>query len=588
MSGGNLLILTVVQLTLTAAPVVAATFVAVRLGLRSVPVLLGVALVGSGATALVAFWSYYLAPSLGNLFAYASFFGSIVLVTWIWPALSEHRELLRRLRTPLALWALGSLFVVFFGFIHGGTETALETSGARFATQPSQMASDNFIPWFFADWVFSGSLGSPPIFEPGWHFSDRPPLQVGYILAQRIFGWDAATLHVELIGIVAQQLWIVGLWAVLEAARVPDRTRALVMVAALVSDVAIVHAFYVWPKLLSAAFVLAGLALVIDRRGTRLRESPSAVVLLGALCGFSFLAHGSTVFGLFPVLLLALIRGLPKGRWLAAAAVAALLLVLPWSVFQRYEDPPGNRVVKWGLAGVTDIDDRGTVEAVVDSYRETGLSGTLENKLRNFLTMAGTGPGTDNPGIEWIQFHNAFDDTADAVADLAGGHFGRAASEVRESRFSHLLWTFGLLILALPAIVVGALRGRVRVGPDWELACACAFVVVLGAVVWGLVMFGNVPGRAVVLAGSLALPILGIAGLVAGLRATYPALVNWMVGANVVTVLMIYFPALQPRPGTSYEVFAALAAAASLAAFAAIVFGWRLPQARPAAAKMDG
>jgi hypothetical protein len=580
MSGGSLFVTAAVQLLLTAAPGVAAVLLAARLGVRRVPVLLGIGLAGSGVCALVAFWAYYFANSLGAPCAYLILFGSIALSAWCWPAVRGERELLRQLSVPLALWALGSLFIVFFGFLHGGTEVALETSGSRFATDPSQMASDNFIPWFFANWVFEGAHGSPPIFEPAWHFSDRPPLQVGYILSQRTFGWDFGTLHAELIGVVAQQLWIVGLWAVLCAARATSRTRALVMVAALVSDVAIVNSFYVWPKLLAAAFVLAALALVLDRGGAGLREEPRAAILLGALCGLSYLAHGSTVFGLFPVLVLALVRGLPGWRWLAAALAAALILVLPWSAFQRYADPPGNRVVKWGLAGTTDVDDRGTFEAAVDSYRAAGLGGTLENKLRNFMTMAGTGPGTDRPGIEWIQFDSAFANTADAVSDVGSGDFDGAASELRASRFSHLLWTPGLLILALPAILVGMARGRVRAGPDWDLARACAFVVGLGAFVWGLVMFGNVPGRAVVIAGSLALPLLAVAGLLAGLRATYPRWAGWLVAANLVTVLLIYLPALQSRPGTSYEAFNAIAAAASLAAFAAIAFGWHRREAR--------
>ena len=34
----------------------------------------------------------------------------------------------------------------------------------------------------------------------------------------------------------------------------------------------------------------------------------------------------------------------------------------PWSAYQKYGDPPGNRLVKWLLGGVVDIDDRGIGE----------------------------------------------------------------------------------------------------------------------------------------------------------------------------------------------------------------------------------
>lgn len=569
MSGGNLFVLVVVQLVLTAMPGIAATLLAARLGSRHVPVLLAIGLVGSGASAMLAFWAYYLDPWLGAPFAYAIFFGSIVVAIWAWPALTADRVLRRQLLVPLVLWVLASIFIVFFGFLHGGTEAALNTAAGRFSTQPSQLASDSYIPSFFSDWMYAGHPGPAPIFEPGWHFSDRPPLQVGYILAQRAFGWDLSTLHAELVGVVVQQLWIVGAWALLTAARVSSRTRSLAIVAALVSDVTILNGFFVWPKLLAAAFVLAALALVVAPKDSTLRLMPWTAVLIGALAGVAYMAHSSSVFGLIPVALLAIYRGLPSWRWLVAAVAAALILVLPWSAYQHWGDPPGNRVVKWGLAGVTEIDGKSTGEEIVDAYREAGLSGTLENKLQNFATMAGGGPDHTTEGFPWIRFGSAFTDTGNAVKAVGDGHFGRAVSEVRESRFSHLLWTFGLLILALPVIAVGVLRGKRPQGEDWAFARLCLFVFGSGAVLWGLIMFGNVPGRAIVISGSLALPIVGMVGLVAGVRAVYPRWAEWLVAANAVTVLLLYAPSLEPLPDTSYSAFAAIAAAAALAGFLA-------------------
>jgi hypothetical protein len=575
-SGGNLFVLVVVQLVLTAMPGVASALLAVRFGARSVPVLLGVALAGSGATAMLVFWVYYVAPSLGAPTAYAVFFGSIVVSMWAWPEVSPHRELLRQLSVPLALWALGSFFLIFFGFMHGGTETALTTSAARFSSQPTQLASDNFIPSFFSDWMFAGHPGTAPVFEPGWLFSDRPPLQVSYILDQRIFGWDATTLHAQLIGVLVQQFWIVGLWALLTAARIAERTRSLAILAVLLSDVVIVNGFYVWPKLLAASFVLAALALVVAPRESTLRSAPATTVLLGVLAGLAYLAHGSSVFGLIPLLAIAFSRGLPNWRWLLGGALAALVLVVPWMAYQHYGDPPGNRVVKWTLAGVTKIDGRSTGGAIVHAYREAGVAGTLHNKLENFLTMAGGGPDSDGKTVEWIHFASAFKDTANAVDQVGEGRFGAAFSEIREVRFSHLLWSFGFLLLGLPVILIGRIRGVRREGDDWRFARFCLFVFGVGVVLWGLLVFGNVPSRAIIIEGSLALPLIGIAGLVAGLRATYPRWAGWLVGINVVTVLLLYVPALSPSPGTSYSAFAAIAAAAALAGYGAIAFSLRL------------
>lgn len=302
MTGGNLLVQTLVQLLLTATPMVGATLIAIRLGIRSVPVLLAIALAASGGAALLVFWVDYLDAWLGAPCAYAVVGVGVVGSVWAWPAARGDLALLRRLAVPFGLWMLGSLFLVFFGYLHGGTEIAMQTSATRFSSRPTQLASDNFLPLFFAEWMLAGHHGTPPIYEPQWMFSDRPPLQIGYLLSQKPFGWDQTTLHAELIGVAIQQLWIVAAWAMLEAARVGRALKGLVIVALLVSDVVIVNGFFIWPKLLSAAFVLAAFALVADPDFDGRHSKVWGPALFGFLCGLSYMAHGSSVFGLIALL----------------------------------------------------------------------------------------------------------------------------------------------------------------------------------------------------------------------------------------------------------------------------------------------
>jgi hypothetical protein len=570
LNGGALLVIAVVQLALTAAPGVAATLLGVRHGVRDIPVLLGIGLAGSGAAAMLTFWVYYTAPDAGGLCAYAVFFGSIALAIWTWPDVSQHRALLRGLSIPLGLWALASLFILFFGFLHGHIED-IQVPQYRFSTQPSLFASDNLIPWFFSDWIFKGGLGSPPIWEPGWLLSDRPPLQIGYVLGQRVFGWDERMTHYEAIGVALQQFWIFGMWALLIAARVSRRAISLVVVAALISDVVITNGFFVWPKLLSAAFVLAALALVAAPGESILRRQPLTILLLGALASLAYLAHGTGVFGLIPVAAVVLWKGLPNWRWLCAGAAVMVAFLLPWVAFQRYEDPPGDRVVKWSLAGVVEPDDRGTLETIADAYRRAGAGGTLENKAQNFLTMAGGNP-LERPPEEGHPFGDVVTETTDAVSAVGEGNFSLAVSKVREIRYWHLLWTLGILLFALPVIAAGRLRGRWRDDADWHFARLCLAVCGIGALAWGLIMFGSEAGRTIVITASLTLPLLMIAGVVAGLRATYPRLAGWFVGANAVTVLLLYVPMLAPTPNNSYSGFAAVVALASLAGFVKLAF----------------
>ncbi len=575
MSGGTLLVIAVVQLALTAAPGVAATLLGVRSGVRDVPVLLGIGLASSGVAAMLTFWVYYVVPRAGGLCAYAVLFGAITVTAWTWPSVSRHRDLLRRLSLPLGLWALASLFIVFFGYLHGGTDYALVPPSSRFAMQPSLFTGDHIIPLFFSDWMFAGSPGTPPDYF-GWLLSDRPPLQIGYVLTQRIFGWDATGTHYMALGVGLQQFWIVGMWALLTAARVSRRTRSLAIVATLVSDVAIVNGFFVWPKLLAASFVLAALALLVAPGESPPRRQPPMIVLLGALAGLAFLSHGTGVWGLIPVAAVALWRGLPNWRWLCGAATAMLVLVIPWMVFQHFENPPGDRLLKWSLAGVVEPDERGAVETIVDEYRRVGVGGALENKFQNFLTMAGGSP-FDRPAQEGEPFGNVVTELGDTASATAEGKLALAVSKVREIRYWHLLWTLGILLLALPLIAFGRLRGTWRDDADWRFAGLCLAVCGIGALAWGLLMFGNEAGRAIVITASLAFPLLGIAGVVAGLRATYPRLVGWFVGANAVTVLILYVPVVAPVPNNSYSGFAALAAVASLAGFVKLAFSSARP-----------
>jgi hypothetical protein len=118
-------------------------------------------------------------------------------------------------------------------------------------------------------------------------------------------------------------------------------------------------------------------------------------------------------------------------------------------------------------------------------------------------------------------------------------------------------------------MLVGRHRGRER-GEDWRFALLGLTFVGIGCLAWGLILFGGVHASAIIHQGTMAIPLLAICACVAGLRATYPRLALGVVLANVVAVLVLYTPSLEPLEGTVYSDVAALLAAASLAGFAAV------------------
>jgi len=535
------------HLMLTGLPAALAAFVAMRRGLREVPLLLCVALAASGAGAMLVFWAFWADPLLGQAAAFLLVLGSVQGIVLCRPDRLD-RELLRELAVPAALWALASAFVVYLGFLYGGSGDPLTLAATRFS---HPLPADNQIPAYFADWLYDhGHSPVPPPFAD-WLSSDRPPLQIGYALGQRPFGWDESGLHYEVLGVVVQQLWIVGMWALLLAARVGPLARGLAIVAALASDVAIVHGFFVWPKLIAAAFALAALAMLVSAAWPRLRREPWAAVLFAALCALAMLAHGASAFVLIPLLGLAALRGLPSARWLGVAALVAVVFLAPWSAYQRFADPPGDRLLKWQLGGSLAIDDRGALETIVDGYREAGLDGTLANKWGNVTKIVG---------------QRESEEGLDAAAGFAGeGDWNGFVASLRFPRFMSLLPFLGLLLLGPLAMAVARVRGS-PAGPEWRFALVALGFCLAAAAVWTLLMFGEPESSTSLHQGSLLVPLLAASGCAVAACAASARLGVALVALNAVFVLALFAsaPTLEPR---SFSAFAAVLAAAGLGGF---------------------
>ena len=526
---------------------------AMRRGLTRVPLLVVLGLAGSGVVGLLAFWAAYAGVEIGETFAFFVVFGSFLLAGLsLWGG-NLDRRLLTRLAEPLALWMLGAAFLLFLGFVHGGSAEPLVMATTRFS---HTLPTDAEIPNFFIDWFAAhGHAGTVPLFPGEWMFSDRPPLQVGYGLYQHPFYNDQTGLNYEVLGVVLQQLWIVGLWAVLDAAGLGRRTRALTMVAVLVSGLAIVNGFFVWPKMLSAAFLLAAAALVLTPLWSEVRKSFWGAALVAGLCALALMGHGSSVFGVIPLVIVAAWRGLPSWRWIGVALLAGIIVMAPWSAYQKWGDPPGNRLTKWTLAADLGGDDLSTGAAIRRAYSEAGFSGTITNKWQNYEVMLGVLGAPE-------RVEKAF----------TGDDLGTTVAQLRELIFFFLLPSFTLLLLAPLAMLVRH-RRRDRAGPEWGFALRCFAVLVVGALFWGLLVFGTASDGTALQIFSFAVPALAMAGAIAGLRSVLPRFATGWVALYAVLSLILYVPALTPLPGTSYSFLAALLAALALTGYVAIAAG---------------
>jgi hypothetical protein len=133
--------------------------------------------------------------------------------------------------------------------------------------------------------------------------------------------------------------------------------------------------------------------------------------------------------------------------------------------YQHFVNPPGNRLVKWMLAGVIPIDHRGTLQTILDQYRALSPGQLLANKWTNVLTLAA------NMGL-WQSQH--------AERAWIGGFLGYA----RIAGVNDLLPAAGPLLLGAVALLLpSARRGLAPLRPlaAFTALAVAAWVVLL----WG-------------------------------------------------------------------------------------------------------
>ncbi len=280
---------------------------------------------------------------------------------------------------------------------------------ARFT--PVRWSSDNILPIRLGQMLASDNLHSVA-WMGSWRVSDRPPLAYGWhaifakVFGSRLVPADGTYLlyqHAWPVGVLLNTLWApVLLLAALRWSRSAGVALAIVLACAM-SPFLLFNSGYVWPKLFAAAFAFTAAWLLFDPgTATRrpLREDTAAFVLAAGLSALALQAHGGVVFGIVVMVAMALwMRGMPSLRAMVASAVVVLAVLLPWMLYQRFVDPPGNALLKIAFAGsmVFGRDDLGVLETVRRAYADITLASWLQMKLGALQVLLGgvsqCGPG---------------------------------------------------------------------------------------------------------------------------------------------------------------------------------------------------
>ena len=464
------------------------------------------------------FWAYFGAYKLGWTFTCALFL--FVVVYWI-----RYRRDLRRTFWRVSDGHLCRFSMILIGAFYLGylylwqSPQAPEILAAnRFMTS---LPADNIIPAFLADRLALGQ--SPKNFMGDWLSSDRPPLQTGFILLFRLpfdhwLGEPGPRAFAA--SLLFQLLWIPGLWALLRGASARRAETLAVVGLVACTGFCLLHSVYTWPKLGAAGLVIGGASLFFDR------SSSSQLVrwtIGSALCALGYLGHGGVMFSLLALAPLTLLMR-PNKTILAASVTVFVLIQIPWSFYQNFYEPPGNRLIKWHIGGVIPVDNRGALETICTSYRETSGSEIIKNKEANLAELFRDGP--------WLLFKLS-------PSDIKGS---------RAAEFFHFFrgLGFGSWLLFFIPWCAWRLRGDKAATDMIHAASLITGWGLLTLLVWVLLLFG--PGTTIIHQGSL-VPLLTLWTL------PVVVLARWWRGSVIVVALaqLILFATIWTTPWSPPE-----------------------------------
>ncbi len=481
---------------------------------------LGLLLAGSGAAAMAAFWAWFASPGFGRLFDVA-LVGASVLVIGVFGRRGDLRDV--GLSVPMLLGLAIGLAFTGLSFIQGD---GIAYGGLLAVSKTYWYTADNGLPLILAEKVaahakLSGYLTSH------WLASDRPPLQSGFALAQWPLWSRGKEAGYQLLSTGLSASWLPALWVVLRSRGFGQWRVLVVLLATTLTGFVLVSDVYVWPKMLAGTFALGAMAIVVSLDETDRR--PLGWILAITLATLSMLAHGGTIFVLIALVSFALWRRprIPL-RALAASVVPAAACYVPWMLFQRFVDPPGNRLLKWQIAGVIVPDSRGFLKTLVMQYQALSFQHLLANKWMNVEALVA------NPFV----WHSLNPEDA-----WRSGFLGLA----RLAELNDLLPAAGLLLLGVVALAFKPSRRALAQAAPLAVVCGIAIAV------WVILLWGSPAISTINHQGAYAVVVLFIA--LCALAVTYlpwPAAALLLVG-NAAWFAVCWVPGLGFTPAAGNE-----------------------------------
>jgi hypothetical protein len=193
-------------------------------------------------------------------------------------------------------------------------------------------------------------------------------------------------------------------------------------------------------------------------------------------------SHGSAAFAILPLIIFLFLQFgwklapcLIIFRNIMLFIISFVALQIPWSLWQKLGDPPGDRLIKWHIGGVVAVDARSTTKLILESYKSLTPERFLQNKWANIRTIVTPGGLPPSP---WLSLE-------DRSQCIELDFFGLVPA------ISWALPSF----FALTIIWFYNSRSRKTCSSVMNQFCPCLSWVIATLIVWVFLMF--IPGSTV-------------------------------------------------------------------------------------------
>ena len=394
-------------------------------------------------------------PAIGRVFVWVLWWGSVAF--GLYGIRRNHRSIRDFRGLPWAIYLLVGLLYLSI-LTYSPINLDLFTL-PQFRFLPNGLPNDNVIPWYWMEALLAGEVPHP--LHGDWLSSDRPPLQTAVIsgafqILVPAFNADLVYLSISL---ACQILWIPTAWLVLSEMGANRREISYAVFLSAVTGFFCLNSLYVWPKLLAASLTLLAIYFLLSEVDIR-----AAWVKASVATAFSLLAHGGAFFALPLIGVIAFLRFRERNflKGLGYAVCAGLLFLLPWVLYQRFWDPPGDRLLKWHFAGVISIDSRSFLQAIHDSYSNLTFANWLSRRSENIAWLFGSFP-TSLEKLRDGQFFHLFQSLGFLNLGFLGYLFNRESSSFRSSK--PIWWGLFLSLLGWNLLLFEGRSTSIHQGP---------------------------------------------------------------------------------------------------------------------------